>query len=335
MKRKLTIFILVGFFVASISPFFYNANTFAANPQIRITEIMYDPLGNGDKEFIEIYNGSDTTVNLSSWSFTNGVTFNFGGTTLASGSYGVIVRNSAAFRAAYPSARVFGQYVGKLLGSGELVRLVNSNGVEESRVDYRSSGGWPTGAKNGGPSLSLIRTTANENLAACWGTSNSTGGSPSSANSTSGGGAGCSNKSYLVSTPAPAPSTPAPSGGGSGSGGNSGSGGASNTQPNGQPGTPGQEVTDQTLINLTEEEKKKLEEDALSEEIEDAAGIQKDEAVAKDQPKAKMIAGIIIAAFIISAGAFVIIVEKMHLNLPKLRSNFIKFVSGKLKIFKK
>ena len=30
----------------------------SAASQIRITEIMYDPSGNGDKEFVEFYNGS-------------------------------------------------------------------------------------------------------------------------------------------------------------------------------------------------------------------------------------------------------------------------------------
>ena len=40
------------------------ATAHAATSQIRITEIMYDPSGNGDREFVELYNGYDTTANL-------------------------------------------------------------------------------------------------------------------------------------------------------------------------------------------------------------------------------------------------------------------------------
>lgn len=184
------------------------SNVFAAS-QVRITEIMYDPSGDGSKEFIEFYNGSDTSVTMSGWS-TFGVDYVFpSGTSLAPSSYIVIARNKAALQASHPGARIIGQYAGKLKGSGELIRLSNSSGSTISQVSYSYGGAWPSAPRNGGPSLSLIRPQANETLAACWGSSTASGGSPGYTNSSTGGGS-CSNVAYPV-TPEPvaSPSTAA------------------------------------------------------------------------------------------------------------------------------
>jgi hypothetical protein len=165
---------------------------------------MYDPSGDGSREFIELYNGSDASVSLAGWSMV-GVDYVFGqSATLASGSYLTIARNSAALGSAQPSARIAGQYGGKLRGSGELVRVVDSKGRTVTQVSYSFGGAWPTEPRNGGPSLSLISSTANETQAACWGVSTTSGGSPGRANSVkSGRGSGCSKVAYPVTTTAP------------------------------------------------------------------------------------------------------------------------------------
>lgn len=178
-----------------------NAN--ALSP-IRITEIMYDPAGNGSKEFIEFYNGSDTTVSLAGWS-TFGVDFVFpGGASIVPGAYTVIARNKPALQASHPSASISGQYGGKLKGSGELIRLYDASGNTMSQVSYSFGGAWPSAARNGGPSLSLISTTANEALPGCWGISSSQGGSPGYADSSWGSSGVCSNVGYPF-TPPPTP----------------------------------------------------------------------------------------------------------------------------------
>lgn len=176
----------------------------ATASQLRITELMYDPDGNGDKEFIEIYNGGDISANLSGMTMF-GVTFAFpAGSTLGAGQYGVLARNQAVFASNNPGARIFGQYSGKLKGSGESVRLL-SGGSILSQVDYVFGGAWPQSPKNGGPSLSLIRVNANEALAACWAPSAGTGGTPGTANNldtswSAGHSGGCSNKAYPTTT---------------------------------------------------------------------------------------------------------------------------------------
>ena len=174
---------------------------FAASSQIRITEIMYDPSGNGDREFLEIYNGSDTTANLGGMTLF-GVDYTFpGGTTLGSGQYGVIVRNLPVFKANNSSARIFGQYGGKLRGGGELISISKA-GVVQTKVSYSYGGAWPSSPKDGGPSLSLVRANANESQAGCWSASVSSGGTPSRPNNPSSAGSGCSTVAYpLINQP--------------------------------------------------------------------------------------------------------------------------------------
>lgn len=183
----------------------------SAASQIRITEIMYDPSGNGDKEFIEFYNGSNSSVSLGGWS-TFGVDFIFpSGTTVNPGTYITIARNSVALRTSHPSARIAGQYGGKLRGSGELIKLINSSGQTVSQVSYSYGGAWPSAPRNGGPSLSLIRATGNEASASCWAPSASLGGSPGVVNSIQGGfGGGCADVAYYL-VPTSTSTNPQPS----------------------------------------------------------------------------------------------------------------------------
>jgi hypothetical protein len=339
---KVLRYVLVLSLILTSSGGWFTKDVFAAAPQVRITEIMYDPIGNGDKEFIEIFNGSDTIVNLSGWSFANGVDYSFpSGTTLDSGKYGVIVRNINVFRAAYPSARVFGQYVGKLLGSGELIKLVDKNGAAVTQVDYRSGGGWPSNARNGGPSLSLIKTSGDETSSSCWGSSTVMGGSPGFANSTSGGGS-CANKAYLT-TPAPAPAPTQPQSNPAQS--NNGNGGQQNqNKPTEQNGTPGQEPTpetgDQSIKDLSVEELAVLEAEGKLEDQEDEGDVTK---LGATDPAIKKIAGLVLGFFIITLGAGYVLYGKLAKHSKKhpssLSSKLEKQISRlnfkKIRIIKK
>ena len=187
--------------ISVIIAILYSYSVSALSP-VRITEIMYDPSGDGSKEFIEFYNGSDTTVQLGGWS-TYGVDFVFPpGSSLSPGTYTIIARNAAALQSSHPGARISGQYMGKLRGSGELIRLQDSAGGVVSQVSYSFGGAWPSEPRNGGPSLSLIWPNANETIPGCWGSSTAPGGSPGFSNSAVGGG-GCSTLGYPVTPPPP------------------------------------------------------------------------------------------------------------------------------------
>jgi len=133
---------------------------------LRVSELMYnpapDPLGRYDKEefeFLELTNTSTSkTLDLSTVSISNGITFSFAGasvTTLAPGDFVLIVRNPTAFNLRYPglSSKIAGQYSGKLNNDGETIDISDTwNGMIVS-FTYNDGFGWPQAADGGGHSL--------------------------------------------------------------------------------------------------------------------------------------------------------------------------------------
>ncbi|HRT22773.1 MAG TPA: lamin tail domain-containing protein [Anaerohalosphaeraceae bacterium] len=133
---------------------------------LRVSELMYhpapDPLGRYDKEefeFLELTNISNTqTLDLSTVSITNGITFSFAGSaaaSLAPGDYVLVVRNKAAFKLRYPglSSKIAGSYSGKLSNDGETIDISDTwNGMLIS-FTYNDGFGWPQAADGAGHSL--------------------------------------------------------------------------------------------------------------------------------------------------------------------------------------
>ncbi|MEZ4942448.1 MAG: lamin tail domain-containing protein [Saprospiraceae bacterium] len=143
---------------------------FAASAQIVITEIMYNPPEGGvdSLEFIEIYNNSANTVDLSDWSFSQGVTYTFAaGTTLAPGAYLVIAESESAFSSVFGFQPLI--WDGALTNSpGEDIALVDANGTLIDSVDYLNMAPWPTGANGFGNSLVLCDPNADNLLPENW-----------------------------------------------------------------------------------------------------------------------------------------------------------------------
>ncbi len=138
--------------------------------QIVITEIMYNPpeSGTDSLEYIELYNNSANAVDLSDWTFSQGITHTFAaGTSLAPGAYLVLAVSDTAFHS------IFGFYplqwtAGALTNGGEDITLVNQNGVTIDSVDYKNAAPWPTGANGLGHSLVLCNPNADNNLPENW-----------------------------------------------------------------------------------------------------------------------------------------------------------------------
>ena len=65
---------------------------------LRVTEIMFNPAGTGDDEFIEIQNISNETVQLEGVRFSDGIDFTFPPMELGAGEYAIVVQNLAAVR---------------------------------------------------------------------------------------------------------------------------------------------------------------------------------------------------------------------------------------------
>lgn len=89
------------------------ANALALLNYLRITEIMYNPAGGNNYEFIELTNTGGITLDLSGVVFFDGIDFTFPpGSTLAPGAEVVLVRNAVAFEDRYGSTlNVAGSYL--------------------------------------------------------------------------------------------------------------------------------------------------------------------------------------------------------------------------------
>ena len=160
---------------------------------IVINELMYDPISlNDDDQFVEILNRSQSTVDLSHWSFVAGIDFKFPtGASLSPGGYAVVAKDKTRLLSRYPGiaeGNLYGNFKGTLKHGGERVALampdtiVSTNALGDlvtnhidivvSEVTYEDGGRWGHWAAGGGPSLELIDPDADPLQAANWADSN-------------------------------------------------------------------------------------------------------------------------------------------------------------------
>ena len=69
----------------------------SAQAQVIITEIMYNNAGNDDLEFIELYNNSDTAIDLDGYSFTAGLTHTFMSQSIDANGFLLLAKDSIFF----------------------------------------------------------------------------------------------------------------------------------------------------------------------------------------------------------------------------------------------
>ena len=151
------------------------------NYGIVINEINYNPANSfnqsdEDYEFVELYNGSDSDINLNGWYFGNhphdgnSSCFTFPDISINSGEYLILARNPETY---YNS-----------IGIGSHNALSNSEGTLTLRnphysiidqVTYKDNcecdndlNCWPSNADAGGSTLELIDSDSNNNLGTSW-----------------------------------------------------------------------------------------------------------------------------------------------------------------------
>ena len=144
----------------------------APNPNqlhLIISELMYHPEPDGDAEFIELLNTSDTvTLDLSGVSFTAGIDYIFPtGTTLAPGAR-IVVRH-AEFNS------------GSFSNGGETIKLDDADGSTIIEFTYNDKLPWPVESDTLGHSLVYI--SGDPDLASSWRASTVPGGNPDSTDS--------------------------------------------------------------------------------------------------------------------------------------------------------
>ena len=155
-----------------------SANTFAFESNIVINEIMYhgpysaEHTDLADEEWIEIFNRSETeSIDLSGWTFTEAVRFEFEeGTSIGPSEYRVVANDARTLRTKYPKVapQIVGEFSGSLANSTDSIRLNDGNGNPADEVTYFDAGRWPKFADGGSASLELIDPQADNNVAESW-----------------------------------------------------------------------------------------------------------------------------------------------------------------------
>jgi len=155
-----------------------------AGPWVAINELHTNPDVKTELvEFVELYNYGTTAVDLSGWSFTEGIFFTFpAGATLPAGGYVVVAEDPEQLNAKFgtervglPASLVFGPYGGALAGDGERVVLCDATGRIVDEVDYQLGFPWPTvgdsvpeGSPGLGASLQLVNPRFDNDLGGSW-----------------------------------------------------------------------------------------------------------------------------------------------------------------------
>ncbi|MFK7948055.1 MAG: lamin tail domain-containing protein [Saprospiraceae bacterium] len=138
----------------------------AVTPDIVINEIMYNSPST-DVEFIELYNNEGTAVDLTGWSFAQGIVHTFGSIIMQPGDYLVITEDSIAFHNDYGFAAAEWTS-GNLVNSSETIELVDGNGATVDMVTYDDGYPWTEMADGAGNSLALCDVNADNSMVSNW-----------------------------------------------------------------------------------------------------------------------------------------------------------------------
>ncbi|MBL9169632.1 MAG: lamin tail domain-containing protein [Verrucomicrobiales bacterium] len=172
---------------ALLAPTPGSTNTPVLPADLVINEIMYNPIsGNTDDEYVELFNQGTNTIDLSGWSFTDGIRFIFPTNAfISAGGYLVIARNVDHLLATYPqlnSVNTLGNYDGTLSNGGERLALSRPEPplppgglpspttayVLVDEVTYGTGGRWGQWADGGGSSLELIDPRSDHRQPSSW-----------------------------------------------------------------------------------------------------------------------------------------------------------------------
>jgi len=154
---------------------------------LRITEIMYHPIGGSDFEFMELQNSGEATLPLAGVRLTRGIDFTFPDIELAPGELIVVVNNRSAFQSRYGTGiRIAGEFGGKLGNGGERIRLQLPDPHPGAIQNFRYSDTWYP--RTDGTGFSLVPSDprggrTDWSRAAAWRASSFVNGSPGAADS--------------------------------------------------------------------------------------------------------------------------------------------------------
>lgn len=150
-KNKHVFWVFIASLLLSIPSF--------AFAELSITEVFYDyPNSDSHHEWIEIYNGGESAIDLSSFKFKEGETNHRllvfkGDQKIPPQAYAVIAESGEQFLADYPSySGILFDSTFSLSNTGETLALLNASGTAVDSISYSSS----EGASGNGYSLQKI-----------------------------------------------------------------------------------------------------------------------------------------------------------------------------------
>ncbi|MCA9197151.1 MAG: lamin tail domain-containing protein [Planctomycetales bacterium] len=153
-------------------------NRLVLDSTVVFSELMYNPVGNQNLEWIELYNQMAVDMDISNWQIA-GVDFTFPPSTiLPAQSFVVVAKSPDDFFAAHGISAEYGPYGSRLSNGGESIRLLNNNGRVMDEVDYGDSFPWPVAADGSGASLTKVHLDKGSADPQNWTHSQAVGGSP-------------------------------------------------------------------------------------------------------------------------------------------------------------
>jgi len=152
---------------------------YSGEPQVLISEILYNDTLTSTGEFIELYNPGSAAVDLSGYVLAAAVDFTFpSGAAIPSHGFVVIAKDATTFQGvSYP---VYEWTDGKLKNEGEIIQLFDANGLLVDFVRYDNHTPWPEGDALAGRSLELVADNLDNHFATSWKPSADPGGTPGS-----------------------------------------------------------------------------------------------------------------------------------------------------------
>jgi hypothetical protein len=152
---------------------------FTGHDSLKITEVMYHPLGTTESEYLELWNSTGASIDVSGWTIEGlepgEARFTFpAGSILARDEIVIVAKDPTAFSSRYGTVgRVFGPYGGNLDDDGEALRVRDDGPKYPATVDYLRYGkrdDWPPEADGHGYSLELtdVRPDRDNDLGINW-----------------------------------------------------------------------------------------------------------------------------------------------------------------------
>ncbi len=142
-----------------------NEGDFAAATPLRITELMYNPIGGTDFEYVEVRNVGPAAIDLAGYTLSGGIDFTFPAMMLGAGQHAVAVNNLAQFTTRYGAGpTVAGVVTGNLSNGGEQIVLKDPQGG--TVLDFEYDDAWYPITDGPGSSL-VIRDPSG--AASSWG----------------------------------------------------------------------------------------------------------------------------------------------------------------------